>query len=226
MQYCAVAGPDFLAVDRLSAKLMGFSDTPVIHQVSPYTTPSYTDMRALVWMSNSQLGNYDLGKINFRYGTLVNLTTFVKQYQLHDQYTATNGVATSLETTWADSTNMAHGSTPVLDSQLVHTGVAFHDPAAKLVMNPQANMHADGVVTGNEVKIDLALPYGYSIDLGIYDLQGREVRRLGSEYLNPGRYSVGWDCRDDYGSRVPNGNYIIAMNFGRVRVCDRITLLR
>ncbi len=93
-------------------------------------------------------------------------------------------------------------------------------------MTPQANMHADGVVTGNEVTIDLALGSGYVINLGIFNLQGREVRRLGSEYLNSGRYSIVWDCRDDQGSKASNGKYIIKMQFGRQQICDKITLMR
>jgi uncharacterized protein (DUF362 family) len=225
MQYCAVAGPDFLAVDRLAAKLMGFSDTPVIHQVTPYNNPSYTDMRALVWMSNSRLGNYDMSRINFRSGTLASLTTFIKNYQLHDHYTATNGTTTSWETIWADSTNMACGPITVLDS-LLGSGVVFHDPSKRPIMNPQANVHAGGIVTGSEVRIDIFLPSVYQVNLGIYDMQGREVRRFRNEYLNAGRYSIGWDCKDNHGASLSNGNYIIKMSFGRDQMSDKITLLR
>ena len=57
-------------------------------------------------------------------------------------------------------------------------------------------------------------------------MKGQEVRRLGFEHLNAGRYSIEWDCRDTHGSRVPNGNYIIKLEVGQRQMCDKITLLR
>jgi flagellar hook assembly protein FlgD len=57
-------------------------------------------------------------------------------------------------------------------------------------------------------------------------MQGREVRRFRNEYLNAGRYSIGWDCKDNHGASLSNGNYIIKMSFGRDQMSDKITLLR
>ena len=221
MHYCALAGTDFLAVDRLCAKLMGFSDTAIPKQGTT-PTPSYTDMRALVWMSNSGFGNYNLSKIQLLNSTMTTLSTFIKNYTLADNYAKTGDVTTSYETLWADSTNLNWGPTTILDNQL--TGVEYRDGTP--ILNPQANMHTNGVVTGNDVKVDLTLPHGYFINLGIFNMQGQEIRRLGHEYLHGGRYSMVWDCRDEHGSRVPNGNYIIKLQFDSRAICDRVALAR
>jgi hypothetical protein len=42
----------------------------------------------------------------------------------------------------------------------------------------------DEVIIGNQVKIEMALPESFHISLGIFNLKGQEVKRLGSEYLN------------------------------------------
>ncbi len=227
MQYCALAGTDFLAVDRLCAVLLGFSDTAIPIQPTRPVTPSYTDMRTLVWMSNSGFGNYDLSKINFINGTLANLRTFVisGHYIMPNLYreasNTSDTVSTSWETMWFDSTDISQGPKSILDTQL--TGVRDGAP----FMNPQANLHMDGIVCGNEVKIDLALPHDFSINLHIMNMQGQEIRRLGNEHLNSGRYSIIWDCRDNHGARVPNGTYLIRLQFGQKQlVCDKVSLAR
>jgi uncharacterized protein (DUF362 family) len=206
MQYCAVASADYLAVDRLEAKLMGFSDTPT--EPMNKATPSYTDMRYLVWMSNAGLGNYDLAKINFIHGSLAEVTTYVKSYTLHTNYSGTP----SYETMWT-------GGPPstLLDPTAVRDS-RYLDP--KPFMAPQVH----GPVRGNQVKIDLSLPVGFTVHLGIFDLKGAEVRRLGQQYLPAGRYSMVWDCRDNHGARVPSGRYVIRLAFGSRAVCDHVTL--
>ena len=230
MQYCAVAGPDALAVDRLNAKLTGLTDTATVkHPVPvPTGTQSYTDMRALCWMSNANMGNFYLDKINFVQGTLANLTTFVKQYVLHQNYTASQAYETNWmsDTTWGPATVLDSQGVVPKSRQLYLSTDARWGYDGIPIMNPQANLHAEGVVTTNQVKIDLFLPAGYQVNLGIYNLKGQEVRRLGSEYLNNGHYSVVWDCRDANGGKMANGNYIIKLQAGQHQMCDKITLMR
>jgi uncharacterized protein (DUF362 family) len=207
MQYCAVAGMDFLAVDRLAAKLMGFSDTAT--EPMNKATPSYTDMRYLVWMSNAGLGNYDLAKINFIHGSLTELTPYIKSYTLNTNYTGTP----SYETMWAGGP-----PTSLLDPSGVRES-RFLDP--KPFLAPQARQ-ASGA---NGVKIDFSLPVGFRVDLGIYNLQGTQIRNLGQENLPSGRYSRVWDCRDNNGARVTPGRYIIRLRFDSREVCDQLSLV-
>ena len=207
MQYCAVAGIDPLAVDRLSAKLMGFSDTAI--DPMNKATPSYTDMRALMWISNAGFGNYDLSKINFKLGSLSELTPYVKQYKLHSNYT---GVA-SYETNWtggAPPTVLAASS--VRDSRSL-------DPKPFLVAQIREEIRA------NEIAVHFSLPISERISLGIVNMQGVEIRRLGSEFLTSGRYTIPWNRRDNAGARVPAGRYVIKLGFGSRSLCDPISLV-
>ena len=208
MQYCAVAGTDPLAVDRLAAKLMGFSDTAI--DPMNKATPSYTDMRALVWISNAGFGNYDLDKINFILGSLADLEKYIKTYTLHSNYTGDP----SYQTNWT-------GGPPetVFDVSVVKNSY-FLDPKPYLV--PQIR----GAITADEVKIDFSLPVFCPIRLGIFNFRGVEVRRLGYEFLPSGRYTKVWNRRDNTGARVPAGCYIIKLGFGSRCLCDQISLAR
>ncbi len=226
LQYCMIAGTDNLAVDRLAVKLVGISDTEIVPQASSGApTPSYSDCRYLLWQSNAGFGNYNLNKINFisGYGSLATLSTFIKQYTLATNYTA----SPFYETAWqgADTT----GPTSVLDSQYVKlnpTAVQRHAAMPYPYLDSQKNLWESGVVGGNEIKIDFILPGSFLIDLGIYNIKGQEVRRLGHEYLNGGSYYKVWDGRDNHGQRVANGNYIIKLQFGERAICDKVALAR
>jgi uncharacterized protein (DUF362 family) len=211
MQYCAVASTDPLAVDRLSAKLMGFSDTPT--DPVNKATPSYTDMRFLVWLSNAGLGNYDLSKINFILGSITDVQKYVKSYKLHSNYTGDNRDKISYETNWT-------GGPPstVLDKSAVLNS-RYLDPKPLLV--PQVeNLNND------HVTINFSLPVEYKIELGIFNLRGIEVRSLGNEFLSAGRYSVVWNTCDNNGARVPSGKYVIKMKSGSHIVSDHLTITR
>ena len=211
MHYCAVAGIDPLAVDRLCAKLMGFSDTAV--DPPEKTTPSYTDPRVLVWLSNAGFGNYDLSRINFISGSLAGLETYVRSYTLPRNYTGTP----SYETQWQGSSSPPG---TILDLETAAKDSRYLDP--KPFLTPQVRT----TITGERVSIHFSLPVSFPVRLGIFNLKGAMVRRLGDEYLPAGRYTRVWDCRDDYGSRVHPGRYCIKLGFGSRVMCDLITVAR
>jgi len=50
------------------------------------------------------------------------------------------------------------------------------------------------------------------VEIRIYDLSGREVRRLYDDLNLSGRYAQAWDGRDDDGSVVPPGNYLFTVS--------------
>jgi len=208
MQYCAVAGSDPLAVDRLCAKLMGFSDTPADPVNS--AAPSYTDMRTLVWMSNAGLGNYDLNNISFILGSLQELEGYVKTYEMSPNFTGDPSYATE----WTG------GPPPEVMKEIGIRESRFLDP--KPYLAPQLNKR----ITGGRIVVDFSLPVTQHVHLGIYTLKGKEVRRLGNETLPSGRYTVVWDGCNARGSRVPSGRYIIKLGFGSRSMCDRITMVR
>ena len=205
MQYCAVAGTDPLAVDRLCAKLMGLSDTPTDHFDT--ANPSYTDARALYWLSNAGVGNYDLEMIKFIQGSLQELEGYVKKYQMANSYFGN-------QTNWT-----GEAPSQVFDLPEVSTRDSrFLDP--KPFLFPQVRN-----IAGQKVRIDFSLPVAFPIKLEIYNLNGVQIRMLANEFLPRGRYSVVWDCRDKRGARVAKGKYIIRLQFDRNRVIsDHITL--
>jgi aminopeptidase N len=86
--------------------------------------------------------------------------------------------------------------------------------ALKIGPNP-AGVHADFYLTG---------PAGASVVLSIYDLRGREVRRLWDDAI-PAR-AIPWDGRDDRGNRVASGIYFCRLTGPGDPVTRRIVWLR
>ena len=207
MQYCAVAGTDPLAVDRLCAKLMGFSDTPT--EPMNKATPGYTDARALWWLSNAGIGNYDLDKINFILGSMEDLENYVKTYKLPDNYSGDP----SYETEWTGGPPETVFNKPAIS---VHDSRIL-DPRPFLL--PQVHS-----IRGSLVKVTFTLPVSYSVSMKIFNMQGVEIRKLGTQHLLPGKYSLEWDRRNNKGSAVPSGRYIIELGFEGRTICDQVTL--
>lgn len=50
------------------------------------------------------------------------------------------------------------------------------------------------------------------VDLSVYDLMGREVRRLVSDRQSAGQHSVVWNCLDLHGNRAAPGVYFIRLD--------------
>ena len=62
-------------------------------------------------------------------------------------------------------------------------------------------------VSRSAIRFDLAA--ATSVELNVYDVSGRAVRRLYNRAaVMPGTYSVTWDGRDDAGQSVPRGIYV------------------
>lgn len=59
----------------------------------------------------------------------------------------------------------------------------------------------------SETVFKLTIAKEGKINLTIFDLLGREVRRLIKEYKRPGYYIVKWDGKDNYGNNVSSGIY-------------------
>ena len=56
--------------------------------------------------------------------------------------------------------------------------------------------------------IRFGLPSAGRVDLAIYDLQGRQVRRLVDGVMEARTHSVSWDGRGDDGARLGAGVYM------------------
>lgn len=65
------------------------------------------------------------------------------------------------------------------------------------------------------------------VDLTLYDVRGREVRRLArGEYFPAGVHRVVWDGRDDAGRGAASGSYLLVMQAGRQRFRTKLMLLK
>ena len=53
-----------------------------------------------------------------------------------------------------------------------------------------------------------------NISLKIYDISGREVKSLVSEFLNAGNHSFRWNGTDNFGQLVSSGVYIYTLTDG------------
>jgi flagellar hook assembly protein FlgD len=60
------------------------------------------------------------------------------------------------------------------------------------------------------------------VKLEIFDLNGRKVRSLSDEYLQPGIHSIKWDLFSDRKIRVVNGLYFYRLITDKFSVTGRI----
>jgi hypothetical protein len=63
------------------------------------------------------------------------------------------------------------------------------------------------------------------VELSVYDLAGRRVRRLESGFAPAGEHAVSWDGRDDRGAQVRAGVYFVRGTIDGQGVASRILLL-
>jgi len=79
----------------------------------------------------------------------------------------------------------------------------------------------------DHTSLGLELPRAMPIDLGLYDVAGRLVRRLACcGTLPAGRHVVTWDGHDTNGRRVASGVYLAALQSGKNVTIQRIAVMR
>jgi hypothetical protein len=74
----------------------------------------------------------------------------------------------------------------------------------------ESGLQAQASSDGYELRYSLASPC--RVDLSVYDLMGREIRRLVAEEQPAGEHSVMWNCRDSVGNAVPRGVYLVRLD--------------
>jgi len=62
--------------------------------------------------------------------------------------------------------------------------------------------------------------------LSVFDIGGREVRRLVDDRLPDGLYQSRWDGRDDHGRPCPSGIYYCRLGSGEVKESSTVVLVR
>ena len=71
-----------------------------------------------------------------------------------------------------------------------------------------------------------SLPRPGPVALRIYDLRGRIVRTLLSEWQGAGDHAVSWDGRDDASREIPSGVYLQRLTFGGKSTSKKIAILK
>jgi hypothetical protein len=75
-----------------------------------------------------------------------------------------------------------------------------------------------------QIKFDL--PKAATVELSVYDILGREVRRLVNERYNAGSYTVTWDGRNNRGSQVATGMYVYRLRAGSFVSTKKMLMLK
>ena len=77
----------------------------------------------------------------------------------------------------------------------------------------------------SSTTIRYAVPGGQPATLDVYDVAGRLVRRLRHEAGGNGTLEAVWDARDDRGSRVASGTYLLRLQTGIRMVTGKVVVL-
>ena len=75
-------------------------------------------------------------------------------------------------------------------------------------------------------SVSFDLPAEGEVDLQIYDLSGRRIRRLADGVMPAGRHAVVWDGRNDRGHPVASGVFLIRLAWNDRAQTGRIVFLR
>ena len=65
-----------------------------------------------------------------------------------------------------------------------------------------------------------------TVSLVVYDVRGRRVKTLVDAELEPGRYRIAWNGRDERGGPVPSGIYLYTMKSADERHTRKMTLMK
>jgi DNA-binding beta-propeller fold protein YncE len=99
-------------------------------------------------------------------------------------------------------------STDVYVLRDVHDGVAEEPSSTSLASTSGLNVQT----TADGYDLSYSIPVTCRVDLSVYDLAGREVRRLVAAEQPAGAHRVLWNCRDTAGDSVPRGVYLVRLD--------------
>ena len=77
-----------------------------------------------------------------------------------------------------------------------------------------------------ETNIEFQLETASSIQLGIFDVLGREIARLADGYFEAGSYRTKWNGTDAGGKRVASGIYFYTLKSSNLAITRKMVLLK
>ncbi|UCG51357.1 MAG: T9SS type A sorting domain-containing protein [Candidatus Latescibacterota bacterium] len=75
-------------------------------------------------------------------------------------------------------------------------------------------------------RISYELPEPTDVNLNVYDVDGRLVRRLVSDVQGPGEFSTTWEGKNDNGEPVASGVYFYRLRAGRMTTTKKMVYLK
>ena len=128
---------------------------------------------------------------------------------------------------WSGISNVPNGSTQCPPNQYAECGsggAAKHpvtnDDSPRLISSPGPNP-ARGTTS-----FRISVPSPSLLRVGVFDIQGRQVRSLVNRIAAPGSAQIEWNLRDDSGHRVASGLYLVRVNLGDTRKTFRLMVVR
>jgi uncharacterized membrane protein len=89
-----------------------------------------------------------------------------------------------------------------------------------------SRVHAYPNPTRGETTLSLSIPRSGGVDLAVYDISGRLVKKLVTGSVEAGQQEVYWDGRDASGIEVTSGIYFCRLTTEDTRETRKITVLR
>ncbi|MFQ6103970.1 MAG: T9SS type A sorting domain-containing protein [Candidatus Glassbacteria bacterium] len=74
--------------------------------------------------------------------------------------------------------------------------------------------------------IEFSLARESQVEISIYDLQGRKVKTLVTEYLSSGDHKIQWDGKNDQGNEVGSGVYFLRLRVNDTAETRKMVLLK
>ena len=75
-------------------------------------------------------------------------------------------------------------------------------------------------------QISYSIPENTSVELSVYDLQGRLVKELVNTFKAAGNYTITWDGRNQYGNSVSSGLFIYVLRTNTISLSKKMLLIR
>ena len=75
-------------------------------------------------------------------------------------------------------------------------------------------------------NIDITVPESGLMQFAIYDILGRQVFEHKQTFDNPGHYRFTWSGKNNYGSTLSSGVYLLTVRFAENYYKQKITLLK
>ena len=78
----------------------------------------------------------------------------------------------------------------------------------------------------NSVSISFEMPNSKIVNLAIFDMKGRNIRKMNLGVLGTGFHKVFWDGKNNLGSEIPSGIYMAVLEIGGEFNFQKISLVK